>query len=242
MSDIKDKNEELSYENENVSSYNMSISDDFDDENVLQKYGKVVGIAIVVVIIAAVSYFFYNKNAQEKNVKASIDINRILPLLASGDEEKALNGGLVDGIQVVGLKQIASKYSGMPQGQLAAMLAGNIYLSKGAIKDAEKYFEQSLDAESKVVVSGANAGLAACKESEKEYTEAAALYEKSAEMSEATQVKPKFQFFAALCYEKAGNKEKAEKLHKEIIKTNEFSEYAGMSKTVLTRLGIDFAY
>ena len=61
--------------------------------------------------------------------------------------------------------------------------------------------------------------------------------QKASSISITPASKGKYAYFEALCREKLGDKEKADKLYREIIIENK-SDYVGPSKSALARLGM----
>lgn len=68
--------------------------------------------------------------------------------------------------------------------------------------------------------------------------EAAAQYEKAATVGEKTGLEEACWLNAALCYEKASNKEKAGEIYRIIVKRYETSEVASAARGGLARLGM----
>ncbi|MDQ1265935.1 MAG: hypothetical protein QG635_1087 [Bacteroidota bacterium] len=211
-------------------------------QNFIQKYRNYI-IGASAVIILVISGFFYFRSVNEANEKkAAIALSRIKPYLKSSNTELALKSSpqlKVRGQSVLGLEQIISEYKGTAAGKLAALYAGNIYLLDNKNKEAERCFEIAADANSNLIICGADAGLAAVKENAGQFKEAAQLYGDAASLTEDEFIKYKYLYYSGLCYEKSGEKEKAERSYKTIINENQYSEFATHAKSGLTRLGIE---
>jgi len=224
-------NEELVQEN---------IPSDSNSLNFIQKNSKIIIIAsVAVIVIVAVFAFIRNKN-QEDSLTASNLISRVLPYYEKADYQKALDGDpgkTFLGEPVKGLKFIASEYSGTEQGKIASFYVGNILLSTSKYTEAIKYFEDASGSDSKEVQVGAMVGKAACIETEKKYDEAAKLYEDASKMIINDELKSRYSFYAGYAYEKAGKKDLAEKIYREITLSSKFSEFAQMAKEGLVRIG-----
>ncbi|MBI3259727.1 MAG: tetratricopeptide repeat protein [Ignavibacteriae bacterium] len=219
--------EELNYDGSNTTSS-------------LQRNIKLILIGLGVVVVAITAIIFYNKSKETKEQEASVALSRVMVFIESGDNDKAFNGDpqkLVRGTPIVGLKTIVDEYGGTRNGEVAAVYAGNALLAKKKYAEAEEYFSKGLGSESKEVTVASNAGLAVCKESKNEYSGAAEQYEKAASMSNQPSVIGKYKLYAAMNYEKANNKEKSEKLYREIIQ-GESAEFVAEAKSGLTRLGM----
>lgn len=198
-----------------------------------------VGIIVIVVLVFVIRYFV-SKSEEEMENKASVAISRILPYLDVADYQHALYGDKtkkVRGENIIGLIEIVKNYKGIPQGKIAALYAGNCLLQLNKYTEALEYFKIALDSKSSIALEGASAGLAVTYENLKNYSEAAKYHELASTYALPTGVKNRYMYFAALCYEKIGEKSKAEKLFRQIIGDNK-SEFVGLSKAGLVRLGI----
>lgn len=239
------KKEQFSEDAENTKDFIEEETVDSEDildntQNILQrKKNLIIGIsAIVVIVIAGIFYFISSHNAAEE--EASLSLSRVMPFYQQNDYERALNGDAsvtIRGVALMGLKTIADEYSSTDAGKVAALLAGNALISTQKPDEAEKYFDIAASSKGDDVKAGANAGMASCKEFAGKFDEAAKLYEKAAELSPLDAVKSRYQYYAALCYEKIGNKDKAESLYRSLISEFQFSEFSASAKKGLIRLG-----
>lgn len=209
-------------------------------QNIIQKYGTTITIVSVVIIVIVGAFIYFSKREAKKVQEATIQLSRVQEIYENGQYEKALNGDptlTVRGEQVLGLIDIANNYSSTEQGKLASLYAGNSYLSLNDYDNAKAFFEKATDSESKLTRRGANAGIAACLEHNKEYEEAASHYEKAANLSFENEIKYRYMLFAGINYENAGKKDDAVKLYKDIVLMSEKSQYADDAKIGLARLG-----
>lgn len=198
------------------------------------------GSLIVVVVLFFVIKGVVGKKAEENKIQASLKISRIMPLYQQGEFKKALGGEPGKKIRndnLIGLTDIINTYDGTKQARFASIYAAQAYLAMNQINQAENYFKIALDSPSNVILEGANAGLAVCKELSSNYKEAAEYYGKASQIAVTPASKGKYLFFEALCREKLGEKENAEKLFREIIAENK-SDFVGFAKQSLTRLGM----
>ncbi len=199
-----------------------------------------VSIAIIVIVIAVfLGKNWIEKSNAEKNSSASFALSKVLPYLMGNDFDKALNGDksvIVNGKPVLGLIEIVKNYEGTKPGKIAALYAGNCFVSLDKYAEAGKYFKIATESESAVIKEGANAGLGVCSESEGKFEEAVQNYEKAILVAKTPGTRNKYEYFQGLCYEKLGQKEKAEKVYRDIIAENA-SEFVGMAKGGLIRIG-----
>jgi tetratricopeptide (TPR) repeat protein len=164
-----------------------------------------------------------------------------MPYVEAGDMQKALQGDPVKkvrGNDILGLRAIVDEYESTGAGKTAALHAAIASTTLKNYSDAERFFDIAAGSSSPYVSASAQAGLAAVKEAQGNFSEAASLYEKAISMSEKTGNKDKYEFYAALCFEKAGNTESAKKMYQDLLAEFEFSEFSGEAKAGLTRLGM----
>jgi len=211
-----------------------------DDESAakLKKNGTIFGI-IIVIVLAAVGYYYYSASQTEKATQeAAMALSKILPEYDAGNYAVALDGGKTAiGIDAVGLVDIANKYSGTNEGKLAALYAGNAYISSNRYSEARNYFDKAADSKAKVVQSGAYAGLALCDEEDGKLENAGDNYKKAAENLDEDVLKSKYLYFAALNYEQAGKKDNAKNIYQSVVELSENSEFGNKSKVRLSMLG-----
>lgn len=198
-----------------------------------------IGGAVAVLVLAVVGITFLNSQKAEKQKEAALELAKVQSLYDAGDFKKALDGGIspASGLSVKGLKSLVSQYESTEPGRLAALYAGNALVQENNYSEAAKYFAIAEGADAELTRIGALAGQAAVKDKAGQYKEAAQLYTQAAELAETTGNKDFYQLSAALLYEKANDKNEALKLYREIVASNEFSEFAGDAKAGILRLG-----
>ncbi len=205
-----------------------------------QQFGRTAGIILLAVLVLGGGIFYWKYQSSENTKKANIALTRILPLYEMNDYARSLNGDqsiLVGNQPLMGLKEIADKFGSTSVGKIASLYTANCLLNTNKSKEAVSYFKKALDAESKLVLMGANAGLGVCNENENNFAEAGEAYEKASELTDLDNFKAKYALYAALCFEKSNNKEKAIKLFKSVLGIGPMSEFAGSAKSGLVRLG-----
>lgn len=218
----------------------------FVNDNRKLVMGVSIGIIAAVILIFVVKSIL-EKNSAEKREKAETAISRILPFYQAclqGDStqvERALNGDpqfKVRGENVIGLKEIANRYEGISTGKVAALYAGNLLLMTKRADEAEHYFKIALDADPKVILEGANAGMGVAKEMEGKIDDAISYYDKAVKYADSYGSKSRYEYFSGLLYEQNGKKDQAEKMYRAIIGENKSGEFVMKAKAGLTRLGI----
>lgn len=215
----------------------------------IQKYiydnSRKISYIAIAVIVAVVLIFVINgtltKNKSKKTQKAMVALSRIVPYYEAPDFKKALFGDstkTIRGERVIGLLEIIDEYSGTDEAILAALYAGNSYLTLNKANEAIEYLEEALESKSNEVVQAAYAGLGACYEINGDLEEAANNYQKASDLAITDNAIGRYSYYTARVYEKLKKKEKAEKIYKKIINKSKFSEFANYSKAGLVRLGI----
>ncbi len=205
----------------------------------LGKYKNFMIIAVLAIIVIGVVWFFRYKSEQD-SARASVLLSRVMPLVESAEFQKALDGDpqmKYRGEAVKGLIKIVDEFEGTDQGKLAALHAANAYMSLDKYKQALKYFEIAEGSPAKLIQVGANAGKAACLESEGKYKEAAELYEKAATLSEEDNAKARYLTYSGLCFEKVKDVANAEKYFRQVVDIYGNTEFSGAAKSGLVRIG-----
>jgi len=197
----------------------------------------IAGLAVLAVLIGGFLFYRYTKQNTEK--EAALKLSRIRPFYDAGQLEVALGGvsGTIRGESVVGLTGISSQYGSSESGRLAALYAGNALSTLGRYSEAERYFDQATAASSDITKMGALAGLASCRATGNQHAAAAKLYEDAAAIGAKLGDEDRYKLFAALHYEKDGQKDKALTLYRAIATSPEFSEAVNDAKAGIIRLG-----
>lgn len=206
---------------------------------VTNRWQVLVGFVVAVTVIVG-GYFYYQSQQQELNIEGLTQLSRIRSTYDMGAFDQALTGKGVPPMgtePVKGLVAISDEYEGTPAGQQASLMAGNAYVNLGKATEAEAQFNRASGSSSQLVQVGAKQGLAAVRELEKKFAEAAALYEEAATIGDKTGLEDQILYKAAVCYEEAKNTAKATELYRLVVKKFEMSEVAASAKTGLARLG-----
>lgn len=206
----------------------------------IQKNGKVISlISIAVVVIIGIALFM-RYQSEKDSARASVLMTRVMDYYEKGEYDKALNGDPTKtymGEQVKGLKYIADEFSGTDQGKIAALYAANAMFNSNQQKESKKYFEIAEKSSADVIKQGGSAGIGAILELEGKYIEAASSYNDAAQLADEDNIKSRYLFYSALCYEKGADKKQAETIFREILKISEFGEFGTLAKAGLARIG-----
>lgn len=198
------------------------------------------GIAVVLLVVV-LGGWWYVSDSKNQNSEASLQLSRIRAVFEAGQFEAALTADTVAPVgqaKVMGLLDISAQYSGTDAGKIAALMAGNALANLGRFDEAKPQFEIANSSGTQVVEVGALQGLAACMEATSDYSGAAGMYEQAGQRGLKTGLEGQCFYKAGLCYEKAGNPDKAGELYMMVAKKFEVSEVAPSAKAGLARLGM----
>jgi tetratricopeptide (TPR) repeat protein len=180
------------------------------DEN----YQKLMRIGLGILAVVVIIIFFYYESVQTE-----VDANSQLGIA----EIEFTNGQLSKASQR--LSRLIEDYDGTDAADQGLFLLANIYFQQQNYDQAREYFEKFVDAYngSNILLSSGYAGLAACEEADKNYMEAASLYEQAAETAPDFPEADNQLFLAGLCYKKAGDIDKAKSIFEELAEESEKS-------------------
>lgn len=233
-------------EKEKVAKNNISIEETEPSKvqqffDIYRKQINIGAIALIAVLaLIFVIRYFASKSEEEKEKKAAVAISRVMEYLDNADYQKALYGDhtrQVRGEKVIGLIDIVKEYKSTPQGNVAALYAGNSFLYLDKYAEAIEYFNVALKSKAKIILEGANAGLAVAYEKLNNFEQAAKYWGNALNFADAIPMKDRYAYFQALCLEKLGQKDEAVELYRTIIGHNQ-SEFVGLAKGGLVRFGI----
>lgn len=162
----------------------------------------VVGV-IAAIIVAVVLY--YNK-VDSNNLAASTELSRVLPTYTNGQYQEAIDGK--PGTKEIGLLRIVEEYGGSEQGELARVyLANAYYFSEQYDKAIEEY--ENYSGNDKIMKAAALAGSASVYVAKSNYSSAAELYSKAANVSKYNPATSEYLLKAGINYIKANDLENA---------------------------------
>jgi tetratricopeptide (TPR) repeat protein len=120
------------------------------------------------------------------------------------------------GETIHGLQYVADEWGGTPAGKVAALFLGNSHMALGELDKAVKPYETATGSDSPLVRAAAHAGLAAVKEEQKKYEDAAKEFETAASEDRSELNTAEYLLGAARNYEQAGKKNEAVELYRRI--------------------------
>ena len=188
------------------------------------------GVLLVVLVFAVI---FYVNNRKEKNEMAGVELSRIMNLFDAGNYQEAIDGQ--PGTPIIGLKKIVDEYGSTHNGETAKIFLADSYNLMGKTEEAYKYYKD-YDGSIKLYEATALAGQAGYYVSKNNYSEAAKLYEKAANVSNTNVLNSEYLLNAGINYMKDGNDKEAKKAFETVQNDYKTSSSAGKVQQYLARL------
>jgi tetratricopeptide (TPR) repeat protein len=190
------------------------------EENNKQVFYIVAGLFAVILII-----MWYRYSSQKSSQEASAQLGIAQIEFTNANYDKATRR----------LQNLIQNYSGTTEAKQGLFLLANIYYQYNDFKLARDYFKEFTDtySGSNILLASGYAGLAACYETESDFTEAGSLYEKAANIAREFIESDNYHYLAGLCYKKAGKIDQAREQFKELV---EGSKSGQRSKDAETQL------
>lgn len=191
-------------------------------------------LALVVGIVILVN------NRKAGNEKAQLEFAKVFAIYDAGTTDKrqytaAITGKPEQGI--IGLKAIVDNYGSTEAGEVARFYLANSYFNLGQYDEALGVFEDFGGADP-LLRSSAVAGIAGCYEAKQEYAKAAPQFEKAASAFATGANVPEYLNSAARCYGRAGEKEKAVSLLKQLKKDYPQSPFAREADRFISQFSV----
>ncbi|MDB5272990.1 MAG: hypothetical protein JWO58_1357 [Chitinophagaceae bacterium] len=162
----------------------------------VEKYRNLFLGALGVITLGIAGYFYYNYTLDESNKEAQNEIYPAVYFFEQDSLDKALKG---DG-KVLGLLDIADKYSGTKTGKLAHFYTGVIYLKQAKFEDAITNLNEFSSNDFLLQARAYSLTGDAYMEMEK-YEDAVSSYKKAANHKPNEQFTPVYLMKLALAYE-----------------------------------------
>lgn len=187
--------------------------------------------AAVGFIVAAGGLFFYQQQDRSTETEAYTLLSHAESSVDNGNWQQAIDGNA----EMKGLRKIIEEYGSTPSGNRAKILMGESFLGLGEIDSALAYY--SLYAGKKPnLAASAKAGEAACLLLKKKLPEAAAAFEKAAEIAANDALKASYLSDAADTRLLLGDTNTAVDLYKQIVR--EYPGFAASSKAQQSLLAL----
>ena len=183
------------------------------EESFIQKNLKKIGACVlgllVCVFVAIGAYYYFDA----QNQKAAEALYPCEQLFQKGDFEKALNG---DGQEILGLVEVAKKYSHTKVGNVANLYAGLAYAQLGKYEDAEKFLKD-FDTKSDEMISPAALGALGNVQAELgQNQKAVETLKKAAKKADNNVLSPLYLVQAGEILEAEGKADEALKLYEQV--------------------------
>jgi tetratricopeptide (TPR) repeat protein len=185
-----------------------------DYRSKIMLYGGILIAAIVLV-------YFYMSEQNALNDEAGLELSRVMQIFDSGSYLEAIEGR--QGSNIIGLKHIVEEYSGTENGESAKIFLANCYSYLGNYEEAFIYYED-YTGDIPVFRASSLAGMAGYFASKNNYSKAADLYKKAANVTEINPQNPNYLLNGAANFINAGEKDEAKLLLDKITEDYASSE------------------
>ena len=187
--------------------------------------------ATVAFIVTAGGLFFYQQQRQSAEAEAYRLLSHAESSIDNGNLQQAIDGNG----SMKGLREIIEKYGSTPSGNRAKILIGDSFLALQEIDSALTYYP-AYAGKNPDLAASAKAGEASCLLLKKKFPEAAAAFEKAAEIASNHALKASYLSDAADSYVLLGKMDTAVTLYKQIIR--EYPGFAAASKAQQSLLAL----
>ena len=175
----------------------------------IQRHSKQLNIVGLIVVAAIVITVFMGRSKRSAETAAAGRLGIAEMYYWAQDYTRAVGE----------LSNIVDTYSGTKSAGTAAFLTANAYYAQDDYANAEKYFRLYLDdyGHKKMFTASSLAGIAACRESQGAFLEAAQLYERAGTKIGNSSRSPFYLKDAGRCYVLAGEIDKGKAVYETII-------------------------
>ena len=183
------------------------------EETFIQKNFKKIAACVVVILVAILAAIGAKYYFEAQNKKAAEALYPCEQLFMQGEFEKALNG---DGQEILGLVEVAKKYSCTKSGNLAKLYAGLAYYNTDKAEEAEKYLADFDGKDDELLSPAAIGALANVYAKQGKNDKAVETLKKAAKKADNSLLSPVFLVQAGEILESEGKSEEALKLYEEV--------------------------
>ena len=183
------------------------------EETFIQKNFKKIAACVVVILVAILAAIGAKYYFEAQNKKAAEALYPCEQLFMQGEFEKALNG---DGQEILGLVEVAKKYSCTKSGNLAKLYAGLAYYNTDKAEEAEKYLADFDGKDDELLSPAAIGALGNVYAKQGKNDKAVEILKKAAKKADNSLLSPVFLVQAGEILESEGKSEEALKLYEEV--------------------------
>ena len=183
------------------------------EETFIQKNFKKIAACVVVILVAILAAIGAKYYFEARNKKAAEALYPCEQLFMQGEFEKALNG---DGQEILGLVEVAKKYSCTKSGNLAKLYAGLAYYNTDKAEEAEKYLADFDGKDDELLSPAAIGALGNVYAKQGKNDKAVETLKKAAKKADNSLLSPVFLVQAGEILESEGKSKEALKLYEEI--------------------------
>ena len=183
------------------------------EETFIQKNFKRIAACVVVILVAILAAIGAKYYFEAQNKKAAEALYPCEQLFMQGEFEKALNG---DGQEILGLVEVAKKYSCTKSGNLAKLYAGLAYYNTDKAEEAEKYLADFDGKDDELLSPAAIGALVNVYAKQGKNDKAVETLKKAAKKADNSLLSPVFLVQAGEILESEGKSEEALKLYEEV--------------------------
>lgn len=194
----------------------------------IETHSKTITYALLgLLALVALGYFYVQSKSNAETAAATL-LTKAQLETQNGQRENAINI----------YQEIIDQYDGTNAAAKANFLLGKIYWEDDNLTLAKQYFQAYLDeaSDDNLLTQAALAGLADCYYAEKNYAEAAKLYERAAKIEPDFPPAAAYLYSAAQAYKAAGNPAKAKALAQKIIDDYEDPQFKNRAEILLNSL------
>jgi tetratricopeptide (TPR) repeat protein len=194
----------------------------------MQEYGKqiLIGVAGVVAVIALISMVVLSKQRSNTIAYTTLTQAEVLYL-----------GGQLDAARQI-VENMVKTYSGTDAAGIGYHTLGNLALDTHQYDVAIENYQIYLDDydDDPVLSASSQAGIAACFEQQKKFTEAADLYQAAVTANPTIFLAPQYLLNASRCFETAKDIESARTACQQVLDQYPDSFYSQLAEMTLARL------
>jgi tetratricopeptide (TPR) repeat protein len=193
-----------------------------------------IGVTALVVLVIGTVFYVNNRNAN--NEKAITALGEIYQYYDRAQHQVAIDG--IPERNVSGLRSIVDNYGSTPAGELGRFYLANALFELEKYDEALEMFDQFDPGNDQLLTVSRLSGIAGCHESMGNYEEAAEFFEKAATKYSNYLNAAENMNNAARNFARAGNKERALALYRELKKQYPTTSFGREAERYITELSV----